>query len=153
MVVAKLHPAAVRARLELRNQTSNLLTAPPFRTLTSSLSVMPTVGQNRVGLPRWVGLIYNQKTFREVYTGATWRPLRSPRLDPYHGSKPKGDFLSVLATGEKKAGERVGATSTPIPAGTAQDGTRSTGPSPGGMARVAVRTRWEAVERLIVIPG
>jgi hypothetical protein len=81
----------------------------------------------------------NQKTFREVYIGATWRPLRSEALTPYHVRKPKDDFLSVLATGEKKTGERVGAASTPIPAGTAQDGTRRTGPSKGAMARMAVK--------------
>src|SRR6516162_555069 len=31
----------------------------------------------------------SQKTFREAYVGARWRPLRSKALTPYHGSKAK----------------------------------------------------------------
>jgi hypothetical protein len=95
----------------------------------------------------------NHKTFRGSCIGSTCRAFGPKGSRGETGRNQKDDFLSVLDAGDKKAGERAGAASTSIPAGTAQDGTRRTGPSPGGMARVAVRTRWEAVERLVVIPG
>jgi len=44
------------------------------------------------------------------------------------------------------ASERAGSAANPRLPGLAQAASRRTGPSPGGMARVAVRTRWEAVK-------
>jgi hypothetical protein len=75
-----------------------------------------------------------------------WVPKTGPSPDIHLA---KGILVSSgFRAGEKKAGQRVGAASTSIPAGTAQAGTRRTGPSPGGMAWVAVRQAEKQWRRL-----